>query len=131
MPPFLLGTQGLPFDQWLRLKRKRGLDRAAPAPTGKRGAPRKDGERFRCGTPSTYGEAAGTWQGTDAKGHAVEISWWHGLHLPKARHLEVTVIRVLRHGATDRPRDPSESWFLWDGSVEACLPEVALGYRRR
>ncbi len=38
---------------------------------------------------------------------------------------------MLRHGASDRPRDPRESWFLWDGSVEACLPEVALGYRRR
>ncbi len=129
--PFLLATDGLPFDKLLRLKRKRVLYRAAPAPTGKRGAPRKDGERFQCGNPTTYGEASGSWQGTDAKGHAVEITWWHGLHLPKARHLQVTVIRVLRHGATDRPRDPRESWFLWDGSVEASMPEVALGYRRR
>ena len=96
----------------LRGKRKRVLYRAAPAPTGKRGAPRKYGERFQCGDPTTYGEAAGSWQGTDATGHPVEITWWTGLHLPKARHLEVTVIRVLRHRATDRPRDPRESWFL-------------------
>jgi hypothetical protein len=129
--PFLLLTEGLPFDKLLRLKRKRVLYRAAPAPTGKRGAPRKDGERFQCGNPSTYGEADGSWQGTDAQGHGVEISWWSGLHLPKARHLEVTVIRVLRHHATDRPRDPRESWFLWDGPVDARLPAVALGYRRR
>ncbi len=129
--PFLLATEGLPFDKLLRLKRKRVLYRAAPAPTGKRGAPRKDGERFQCGNPSTYGQASGSWQGTDASGHPVEITWWHGLHLPKARHIEVTVIRVLRHRATDRPRDPRESWFLWDGSVDACVPEVALGYRRR
>jgi hypothetical protein len=107
------------------------LYRAAPAPTGKRGAPRKDGERFQCGDPNTYGEADGTWQGSDAKGHPVEITWWQGLHLPKARHLEVTVIRVLRHRATDRPRDPRESWFLWDGQSQTCIPEVALGYRRR
>ena len=129
--PFLLATQGLPFDKLLRLKRKRVLYHAAPAPTGKRGAPRKDGERFQCGDPSTYGEADGNWQGSDAKGHAVEITWWTGLHLPKARHLEVTVIRVLRHRATDRPRDPRESWFLWDGESDDCVPEVALGYRRR
>ncbi len=57
--PFLLATDGLPFDKLLRLKRKRVLYRAAPAPTGKRGAPRKDGERFQCGDPSTYGEASG------------------------------------------------------------------------
>jgi hypothetical protein len=115
----------------LRLKRKRVLYRRAPAPTGKRGAPRKDGERFQCGDPSTYGEADGKWQGSDAKGHPVEITWWTRLHLPKARHLEVTVIRVLRHRATDRPRDPRESWFLWDGESDTCVPEVALGYRRR
>ncbi len=129
--PFRLSTEGLPFDKLLRLKRKRVLYRPAPAPSGKRGAPRKDGERFQCGNPSTYGQAAGSWQGTDATGHLVEITWWTGLHLPKARHLEVTVIRVLRHHATDRPRDPRESWFLWDGSPEADVPEVALGYRRR
>lgn len=129
--PFLLATDGLPFDKLLRLKRQRVLYRAAPAPTGKRGAPRKDGERFQCGNPSTYGQADGSWQGTDAKGHPVEITWWSGLHLPKARPLKVTVIRVLRQAATDRPRDPRESWFLWDGSVDTSLPEVALGYRRR
>ncbi|HET8851895.1 MAG TPA: transposase, partial [Ktedonobacteraceae bacterium] len=129
--PFLLATEGLPFDKLLRLKRKRVLYRPAPAPTGKRGAPRKDGERFQCGNPSTYGEASGSWQGSDATGHPIEITWWTGLHLSKARHLEVTVIRVLRHQATDRPRDPRESWFLWDGTPDADVPEVALGYRRR
>src|SRR5260370_37778685 len=129
--PFLLATEELPFDKLLRLKRKRVLYRRAPAPTGKRGAPRKDGERFQCGDPSTYGESSGSLQGTDSNGHAVEVTWWTGLHLPKARHLEVTVIRPLRHRATDRPRDPRESWFLWEGSAHACLPAVALGYRRR
>ena len=129
--PFLLATEGLPFDKLLRLKRKRVLYGPAPAPTGKRGAPRKDGERFQCGDPSTYGPAAGSWQGSDANGHPVEVTWWTGLHLPKARHIEVTVIRVLRHRATERPRDPRESWFLWDGPADAGVSAVALGYRRR
>ncbi len=129
--PFLLATEGLPFDRLLRLKRKRVLYRPAPAPTGKRGAPRKDGERFQCGDPSTYGQASGRGPGSHANGHPVEITWWTKLHLPKARHLEVTVIRVRRQRATDRPRDPRESWFLWDGEADSCLPTVALGYRRR
>jgi hypothetical protein len=129
--PFLLLTEGLPFDKLLRLKRKRVLYRAAPTPTGKRGAPRKDGERFQCSEPSTYGQATGSWQGSDAKGRPVEISWWTGLHLSQARHIEVTVIRVVRPCASGKKRDPRESWFLWDGSTQVCLPEVALDYRRR
>jgi hypothetical protein len=129
--PFLLLTEDLPFDKLLRLKRKRVLYRAAPAATGKRGAPRKDGERFQCGDPNTYGQAAGSWQGRDAKGRPVEISWWTGLHLSKARHIEVTVIRVVRPCASGKKRDPRESWFLWDGSTQVCLPEVVLDYRRR
>lgn len=43
--PFLLATEGLPLDPVLRLKRKRVRYRPAPAPTGKRAAPRKEGER--------------------------------------------------------------------------------------
>jgi hypothetical protein len=117
--PFLLATEGLPFDKLLRLKRKRVVYGPAPAPTGKRGALRKDGERFQCGTPNRYGEVADSWQGSDASGHPVEVTWWTRLHLPKARHLEVTVIRVLRKHATGRPRDPRESWFLWDGAASA------------
>jgi len=129
--PFLRATEGLPFDKLLRLKRKRVLYRAAPPPTGKRGAPRKDGERFQCGEKSTYGEASGSWQGCDAKGHPVEITWWSGLHLPQARHLEVTVIQVVRPAASGKKRDPRESWFLWDGPTDDGVAEVALGYRRR
>ena len=129
--PFLLATEGLPFDKLLRLKRQRVLYRAAPPPTGKRGAPRKDGERFQCGDERTYGEPAGPWQGGDVKGRPVEITWWSGLHLPKARHLEVTVIQVVRPQASGKKRDPRESWFLWDGPAQDGVPEVALSYRRR
>jgi hypothetical protein len=129
--PFLLATEGLPFDKLLLFLRKRVLYRAAPAPSGKPGAPRKDGERFQCGDPSTYGQAAGRGPGNDAKGRPVEITWWTGLHLRKARHIEVTVMRVVRPCASGKKRDPRESWFLWDGSLEVCLPEVALDYRRR
>ena len=129
--PFLLATEGLPFDKLLSLKRKRVLSRAAPPKSGKRGAPRKDGERFQCGDPNTYGEASGTWHGSDANGQPVEITWWNGLHLPRARHLAVTVMQVVRPRASDQKRDPRESWFLWDGPTEAGVAEVALSYRRR
>jgi hypothetical protein len=94
-------------------------------------APRKDGERFQCGNASTYGQADGGWQGEDATGHRVQITWWTGLHLPKARHLAVTVLRVVRPSASGKQRDPHESGFLWDGPTQEGLPQVALDYRRR
>jgi hypothetical protein len=43
----------------------------------------------------------------------------------------VTVIRVIRPCASGKKRDPRESWFLWQGVSQVCLPEVALDYRRR
>ena len=129
--PFLLATDGLPFSKLLRLKCKRVLYRPAPVPTGKRGAPRKDGERFQCGNPSTYGTPDGQWQGTDARDRPVEISWWNDLHLRTARHITLTVIRLLRRHAADTQRDPCESWFLWQGPADVPLSAIALGYRRR
>src|SRR6266700_1231272 len=54
--PFLLATEGLPFDKLLRLKRKRVLYRRAPAPTGKRGRRAKMGSASNVATPATYGE---------------------------------------------------------------------------
>jgi hypothetical protein len=49
----------------------------------------------------------------------------------KGAALAVTVMRVVRPGASGKKRDPRESWFLWDGPTQLGLPEVALDYRRR
>ena len=45
--PFLLATADLACDKLLRVKSKRVFYRPAPPKTGKRGAPRKDGERWK------------------------------------------------------------------------------------
>jgi hypothetical protein len=114
-----------------RLKRKRTFYRPAPPPTEKRGAPRKDGDRLQVGNPSTYGTPDGSFQGEDAKGRPIEIFWWKQLHVKDARWLEVTVIRVVRPHATDKERDPRESWFVWLGDPEADIAQIAMGYALR
>jgi len=43
----------------IRLKLNRCLYRAAPAPTGQRGAPRKDGDKLQANDPTTHGQPAG------------------------------------------------------------------------
>jgi hypothetical protein len=123
--------RGLGANVLCRLKRKRTFYRPAPPPTGKRGTPRKDGDRLQVGNPSTYGTPDGQFQGEDAKGRPVEIFWWKQLHVKDARWLEFTVIRVVRPHAKNSKRDPRESWFVWLGDSQADIAQIALGYALR
>jgi hypothetical protein len=111
-----------------RLKSNRCFYRAAPPPTGKRGAPRKDGAKLQPKESTTHGEPDGTWSGPDEKGRLVEVTWWKRVHVKAARWLEVTVLRVVRPHATNKERDPRVSWFVWIGDPEADLAQIALGY---
>ena len=112
---FLQATADLPCDKLLRFAKNRVLYRPAPPPSGKRGAPKKDGDVFLCKDTATHGTPDAAWAGTDAHGQAVEVACWHTLHFKKARTLTVSVIRVTRHGAADTKRDPRVSWFVFAG----------------
>lgn len=129
--PFLIGTKEVQADKLLRVKRNRVFYRRPPVPTGKRGAPRKHGERFKCCDASTHGNPDETWQGEDEKGKSIQVSAWHQLHLRQARDIEVTLIRVVRETDAETKRAPRESWFLWQGKTPLPLSQVWSGYRRR
>jgi len=115
----------------VRLKLNRCFYRAAPTPSGKRGAPRKDGDKLQPNDPTSHGDPSGVWGGQDEKGRPVEVTWWQHLHLKEARWLEVSVMRVVRPHASNTERDPRVSWFVWIGDQQADLVEIALGYVRR
>lgn len=138
-PPLLLGdrgygsaafvkaTEGIACDLLLRLSSDRVFYRAAPSRTGKRGAPKKDGERFKCSDPATHPAPDATWEGTDEKGRRVEVSRWDTLHFRQHRHETVSVFRVIRHGVQGTKRDPKESWFLWvRRTKETDAPDLSL-----
>jgi len=57
---WVTATAELPCDQMVRAAHTRVLYRAAPLPSGKRGAPRKDGARFKGSDPTTHGAPAAT-----------------------------------------------------------------------
>jgi DDE superfamily endonuclease len=115
----------------IRLKLNRRFYRAAPAPTGRRGAPHKDGDKLQPNDPTSHANPSGQQWVQDEKGRAIEITWWQHLHLKEARWLEVSVIRVVRPYAANSERDPRVSWFVWIGDQQADLVEIALGYVRR
>jgi hypothetical protein len=112
----------------IRLKSNRCFYRPAPPRTGKRGGPRKDGDKLRPDTFATHANPDGQWEGTDDKGRPVQLMWWKHLHVKDARYLDLTVIRVVRPHASNSERDPRASWFVWIGDPEADLVSIGLGY---
>jgi len=130
--PFLARLADVEACCLLRVKSNRVFYR--PAPTrlpGQLGASRKDGDRFQCKDESSHGEPDEGWEGTDAKGARVQVRCWKHLHLRTARWVEVSVIQIIRHGASGNARDPKISWFVWKGEQPAPLTEISPLYRLR
>ncbi|MGH2482489.1 MAG: transposase, partial [Ktedonobacteraceae bacterium] len=128
--PFLARMTDVAASCLLRVKSNRVFYRRAPERTpGQRGASRKDGARFQCSDARTHGEPDASWEDTDVHGKLVEVRCWNQLHLRTARWVEVSVIQVIRHGASERPRDPKVSWFVWKGDEPAPLSEISPTYR--
>jgi hypothetical protein len=101
--PFLARMSDVEARCLVRVTRTRVFSRAAPARRpGQLGASRKDGDRFQCSDESTHGEPDETWEGTDAKGARVQVRWWRLVHLRTTRLGEVSLIQIIRHGASER-----------------------------
>jgi DDE superfamily endonuclease len=124
-------TAALPCEQLLRAKGDRVLYRPAPPRTGKRGAPKKDGPRFKGSDPTTHGTPDAEWSGTDERGEPVGVACWANLHLKARRDVPITVVRITRPAARATERDPREAWFWWLGGPLPPLAEVPRLYARR
>jgi hypothetical protein len=130
--PFLRAMAQVLASCLLRVKCNRVFyRRALPRVPGQRGASRKDGARFQCCDESTHGEPDAAWEGTDAKGHRMEVRCWNQLHMRQAREIEVSVIQVIRHGAEGSERDPRVSWFLWKDSLLSTLFGTTFWTKRK
>lgn len=128
---FLLLTADIACDKLARLPSNRVLYRPAPPKTGKRGAPRKDGDVFRLGDPKTHGQPDEHAERPDEAGKRIEVDCWSNLHFKRARHIRVSVLRVTRHGAQGTKRDPRVSWFEYVGEGTTPVEEVPTYYGRR
>ena len=128
---FLTLLKDAPCDALLRFARNRVLFRPAPPKTGKRGAPKKDGERFACHDQQTHGTPDASWQGHNDLGHPLEVSAWRHLHFQSARDIVVSVIRIVRPSAANTKRDPRVSWLVWRGQTLPPLEQIEGLYRRR
>jgi hypothetical protein len=130
--PFLVRLVDVEAASLLRVKSHRVFYRPATARLpGQLGARSLDGDRFQCKDESSHGEPDETWEGLDAKGARIQVQCWNHLHLRTARSLEVSVLQIIRHGASGKARDPRISWFVWKGDRSAPLAEISPTYRLR
>ncbi len=128
---FLRAIGPLPLDSLLRSKRNRVFYRSAPPPSGKRGAPRKDGARFACQDEKTHGVPDAQWQGVDEQGQRLLVERWDHLHVKQAREVELSVYRLTRLAAAESARRPRISWFIWTGAQLLPPEQVRATYGSR
>jgi len=129
---WVAATADLALAQLLRAASTRVLYRAAPPPTGKAGAPRKDGDRFKGSDPATHGEPDAQWTGPDAQGQEVTVRCWGGLHRKECRAVPLTAVCLTRPAASGAKGDVRETWFWWlGGRPLPPLDDLARLYPRR
>ncbi len=129
---FWCKCSGLAMDLLGRLKGNRCFYKPAPPPTGKKGAPRKDGAKLKLDHPSTHQSPDESHDIIDEQGHAMSIRCWKQMHVKDARWLHLTIIQVIRPHAKDSERDPRISWFVYLGQdPPEGFAQVALLYRLR
>lgn len=129
--PWVAASGALPSDQLIRARADQVLYRPAPPRTGKRGAPHKDGARFKGSDPATHDVPDGDWQGLDRHGQTVQVTVWGNLHLRKARNVPIAAVRIMRPQASGSKREPREAWFWWLGGPWPPLAELGELYARR
>jgi len=133
-PAFLSQVQDVSMDLLLRTANNRTLYRPAPGRTGRRGAPRKDGDAFVMRDSATHGAPFSNWSGTDERGDEMTVTAWDHLHFKKCRSAEVTLIRIQRMGnkeVKDVKREPPVLWLLWQGAQMPPLSDIPRLYRMR
>jgi hypothetical protein len=128
---FVQATVQVDCDKLLRIPSNRVLYAAAPARTGRRGAPKKDGARFKCNDPRTHSVPTETWSGQDDHGQRIRVTAWADVHFKRCRSVSLTLIRVERESASGKKRDPFVSWFIWIGKDRLPLSQVWPTYRLR
>jgi hypothetical protein len=130
---FRTQTAQVECDVFVRCAKNRVFYRDPPAQAGKPGPghPTWHGTPFKLADPSTHGTPDQQWEGTDAKGHRVEVRCWHNLHFKQAHTHKVSLLQVIRHGAADTKRDPKVSWFLFWGQDMPELADIPALYARR
>jgi hypothetical protein len=111
----------------VRLACNRVLYGPPPPKTGKRGAPKKHGAKFRLKAPPPPERQTEV----TLLGHIVRLSGWANLHFKELPQLVGPVVRVEFLKADGTPRYQRPLWLFWSGPQDIALTDVALMYLLR
>jgi len=100
-------------------------ERPAPREAGKKGAPKKHGNRFKLSSPSRAADGEETFL---FGSQTVRIQAWKGLHLKKLPELLVMLLRVEFRKPDGKPRYKQPMWLLWTGPTNVPLQELCRMY---
>ena len=100
-------------------------EQPSPKVPGKKGAPKKHGNKFRLASPSRPADGAETLL---LGSQTVYIQAWQGLHLKKLPKLIVMLLRVEFLKPDGQPRYKQPMWLLWSGPASVPLQELCQMY---
>lgn len=100
-------------------------EQPAPKVPGKKGAPKKHGNKFRLASPSRPADGAEVFL---LGSQTVYIQAWQGLHLKKLPKLIVMLLRVEFLKPDGQPRYKQPMWLLWSGPTSVPLQELCQMY---
>jgi hypothetical protein len=96
-----------------------------PRLPGKKGAPKKHGDKFKLSSPSRAADGEETFL---LGAQTVCIQAWKGLHLKKLPQLVVMLLRVEFRKPDGQPRYKQPMWLLWTGPTEVPLQALCQMY---
>lgn len=108
---FLRTVKGLRSGIVVRLRCDRVLYHSTPPPTGKKGRPKKHGERFAFKEADSWGEPDEVIELEDPRWGKVRLERWLQLHEKKGCDVPYDVIRACVH--LEREKPPKALWLAW------------------
>jgi hypothetical protein len=100
-------------------------ERPEPRQPGKKGAPKKHGDKFKLSNPARPADGAETFL---LGSQTVRIQAWKGLHLKKLPKLVVMMLRVEFLKPDGQPRYKQPMWLLWTGPTSVPLQALCQMY---
>jgi len=128
---FVKMTADIAADQILRLRPNRCLWMSPPPPDGKKGRPKKHGEKFKLSDPTTHKRPEESLFLDDPTLGVVELNCWHDLHFRETPDIPMMLVRIQRKGRGANAEAFKPLWLACLLLKPLSLEEIWRAYQQR